>query len=206
MSRNTVFKLGAATVAAAAGAILAITSVTAQPSTQVSPNQVSTVHANGKSAIGSLIADFEQKEAAAKAAKLLAAQKKKAAALAALAAKEKAEAAELAAQQQCEITDQPEDAAEKAADATEGVAEKAADATEDAAETPGTNDAAEDAAERAADQAEDTAERAADKTEDAAETPCGNDGEHRSNLAKHDAKHGFETSRVFFSFKRHGDR
>jgi hypothetical protein len=202
VSRNTVFKIGAATVAAAAGAILAITSVTAQPSTQVSPNQVSTVHANGKSAIGSLIADFEQKEAAAKAAKLLAAQKKKAAALAALAAKKKAEAAELAAQQQCEITDQAEDAAEKAADA----AERAADAAEDAAETPGTNDAAEDAAERAADKVEDAAERAADKVEDAAETPCGNDVEHRAKLARHDWKHGFETFRVLFSFREHGDR
>lgn len=202
MSRNTVFKIGAATVAAAAGAILAITSVTAQPSTQVTPLQVSALHANGKSAIASLIAEFEQKEAAAKTAKLLAAQKKKAAALAALAAKKNAEVAKLAAQPQCEISDQPEDTAEKTADA----AEKAADATEDAAETPGTNDAAEDAAERTADQAEDAAERAADKTEDAAETPCGNDGQHRSNLAKHEAKHGFETSHVFFAFKEHGDR
>ena len=202
MSRNTVFKVGAATVAAAAGAILAITSVTAQPSTQVTPLQVSALHANGKSAIASLIAQFEQKEAAAKTAKLLAAQKKKAAALAALAAKKNAEVAKLAAQPQCEISDQPEDTAEKTADA----AEKAADATEDAAETPGTNDAAEDAAERTADQAEDAAERAADKTEDAAETPCGNDGQHRSNLAKHEAKHGFETSHVFFAFKEHGDR
>ena len=202
MSRNTVFKIGAATVAAAAGAILAITSVTAQPSTQVTPLQVSALHANGKSAIASLIAQFEQKEAAAKTAKLLAAQKKKAAALAALAAKKNAEVAKLAAQPQCEISDQPEDTAEKTADA----AEKAADATEDAAETPGTNDAAEDAAERTADQAEDAAERAADKTEDAAETPCGNDGQHRSNLAKHEAKHGFETSHVFFAFKEHGDR
>ena len=206
MSRNTVFKIGAATVAAAAGAILAITSVTAQPSTQVTPLQVSALHANGKSAIASLIAEFEQKEAAAKTAKLLAAQKKKAAALAALAAKKNAEAAKLAAQQQCEISDQPEDTAEKTADATEDAAEKAADATEDAAETPGTNDAAEDAAERSADQAEDAAERTADKTEDAAETPCGNDGQHRSNLAKHEAKHGFETSHVFFAFKEHGDR
>ena len=202
MSRNTVFKIGAATVAAAAGAILAITSVTAQPSTQVTPLQVSALHVNGKSAIASLIAQFEQKEAAAKTAKLLAAQKKKAAALAALAAKKNAEVAKLAAQPQCEISDQPEDTAEKTADA----AEKAADATEDAAETPGTNDAAEDAAERTADQAEDAAERAADKTEDAAETPCGNDGQHRSNLAKHEAKHGFETSHVFFAFKEHGDR
>ena len=206
MSRNTVFKIGAATVAAAAGAILAITSVAAQPSTQVSALPVSTLHANGKSAIASLIAGFEQKEAAAKAAKLLAAQKKKAAALAALAAKKAAEAAEVAAQQACETTDQPEDAAEKAADATEDAAEKAADATEDAAETPGTNDAAEDAAERAADKVEDAAERAADKVEDAAETPCGNDVEHRAKLARHDWKHGFETSRVLFSFREHGDR
>lgn len=206
MSRNTVFKIGAATVAAAAGAILAITSVTAQPSTQVSALQVSTLHATGKSAVTSLIADFEQKEAAAKAAKLLAAHKKKAAALAALAAKKAAEAAEVAAQQACETTDQPEDVAEKAADATEDTAGKAADATEDAAETPGTSDAAEDAAERAADKTEDAAERAVDKTEDTAETPCGNDGEHRPNLAKHEAKHGFETSRVLFSFREHGDR
>lgn len=202
MSRNAVFKIGAATVAAAAGAILAITSVTAQPSTQVSALQVSTLHATGKSAVTSLIADFEQKEAAAKAAKLLAAQKKKAAALAALAAKKAAEAAEVAAQQACETTDQPEDVAEKAADATEDTAEKAADATEDAAEAPGTNDAAE----RAIDKTDDAAERAVDKTADTAETPCGNDGEHRPNLAKHEAKHGFETSHVFFEFKEHGDR
>lgn len=202
MSRNTVFKIGAATVAAAAGAILAITSVAAQPSTQVSARQVSTLHATGKSAVTSLIADFEQKEAAAKAAKLLAAQKKKAAALAALAAKKAAEAAEGAAQQACKTTDQPEDVAEKAADATEDTAEKAADATEDAAEAPGTNDAAE----RAVDKTDDAAERAVDKTADTAETPCGNEGVHRPNLAKHEAKHGFETSNVFFSFKEHGDR
>jgi hypothetical protein len=136
VSRNIVFKIGAATVAAAAGAILAITSVTAQPSTQVSTLQVSTLHANGKSAIASLIAEFEQKEAAAKAAKVLATQKKKAAALAALAAKDQAEAAELATQQQCEITDQPEDTAERAANQAENTAERAADKTADAAETP----------------------------------------------------------------------
>lgn len=189
MSRNIVFKIGAATVAAAAGAILAITSVTAQPSTQVSTLQVSTLHANGKSAIASLIVEFEQKEAAAKAAKVLAAQKKKAAALAALAAKDQAEAAELAAQQQCQITDQPED-----------TAEKAADATEDAAETPGTNDAAGDPAERAANQAENTAERAADKTADAAETPCASADEHRATLGKH----GSQTDDLF-SFKEHGN-
>jgi hypothetical protein len=200
VSRNIVFKIGAATVAAAAGAILAITSVTAQPSTQVSTLQVSTLHANGKSAIASLIAEFEQKEAAAKAAKVLATQKKKAGALAALAAKDQAEAAELATQQQCEITDQPEDTAERAADATEDAAEKAADATEDAAETPGTNDAGEDTAERAANHAENTAERAADKTADAAETPCASADEHRATLGKH----GSQTDNLF-SFKEHGN-
>jgi hypothetical protein len=88
LPRTRLFKVGAATVAATAGVILAITSVMAHST------QAATLHANSKSVATSTLKAEEQKERAAAAAALLAAQQRKAAQLA---AKAQAEAAESAA-------------------------------------------------------------------------------------------------------------
>ena len=87
MPRTRLFKVGAATVAATAGLVLAITSVTAHST------QAAKLHANSKSVATSALKAEEQKESAASAAALLAAQQRKAAKLAAKAQAEAAEAA-----------------------------------------------------------------------------------------------------------------
>jgi hypothetical protein len=162
--KTKMLKIGAATAAAAVGAVLAITSVFAHnvPSTgshSVVGNLVKAARAASFPLVANdpalnvfaneQIADAE--EAAERAAALAALQQKLAAELA---AKQAAAAAD-----PCVAADQAEDAAERAA-------RKAADQAEDAAEAAsGVEDPAEDANEKAARQA-------ADKAEDASEAPC----------------------------------
>jgi hypothetical protein len=191
LSKNSVFKIGAATVAAAAGAILAITSVGANSgSVAVRTNSLATHVATapavtGTSAISSMVAGLEAKEAAAK----LAAQQKKAAMLAARLAKLKAAAAAEAAEANqtptaCQIAAKAEDVIEKANDKVEDTAEKTATGADDAAE--------------------DAAEKAADATEDAAEVHCprtDSDSDHHTQAAGHGESHG-PGSASTFSIKR----
>lgn len=198
LQKNNVFKIGAATVAAAAGVILAITSVGAHTGSVAVRSDSLAVHAakapalNGKSTIGSMVSALEAKEAAAK----LAAAQKKAALLAAKLAKLKAEAAAEAAEADatptaCQVADQAEDATEKAARQAAEAAEKAAEATD-------TEDAASEAAEKTAE----AAEKAADATEDASEVKCAEtgDSDHHTETAGHD---GSSSAKTFSS--RHGD-
>lgn len=172
MRRSGIFKVGAAAVAAGAGVILAITSVMAHTS-----QAAVTLHVPSKSAVASLMANIEDKQDAADAAALLAAEQNKAAQLAEKAqddaAKAAEEAAESAAQKAAEAAEQANEAADDAAatacqatDTPEDVIERANNQPKDTTETPGAND-----------EAEDTAERAADAAEDATEVPCGH-GEH----------------------------
>lgn len=157
MPRSNMFKIGVAAAGAAAGAILAITSVFAHsvPSTSgtsivggiVSRASDSTIPDMNKLPVSNeLVAEQEQdaQEAAELAAKIAAEQ-----------AAEQAEAAARAAADACHVADQTEDTTEKAADKTEDAAEK----------TNGTESDAEDTAEKAGRQA-------ADKTEDASEVKC----------------------------------
>jgi hypothetical protein len=168
--RTNLLKLGAATGAALAGVILAITSVAAHST------QASTLHQNGKSVVGTVIQAarvasfplFQQEaplsavtnsielEAETDAAELLEAQQKAAAEAAAAAAKAAEEAAE-AVPPACAAVDNPEDVTEKA-EAAEGP-------------EPATKDL---------DVAEDTTEKANDQTEDKGEAPC-NTGEQHSD-------------------------
>jgi hypothetical protein len=108
LPRTRIFKVGAATVAAAAGVILAITSVMAHSTS------TSTLHASGKSVAASALQAEEQKERAAAAAALLAAEQRKAAQLAAKAQKEAAEAQAEAAESAAEAQDETADATEPA--------------------------------------------------------------------------------------------
>ncbi len=189
MPRSNVLRLGFATGAAIAGAILAITSVAAHST------QASTVHQSGKSVVGSLIeaanrasvpfvapdplisirAEVEL-EAEADAAELLAEQQKEAAeaaaAAAAAAAKAAEEAAEQAAQPACVAKDQGEDPGEK-------TLAQAAEAAEGAEPTT-----------EAADQTEDTAERATDVAEDKLEVPCNNGEGHDKIKVDNESKQG----------------
>jgi cobalamin biosynthesis protein CobT len=199
LQKNNVFKIGAATVAAAAGAILAITSVGAHTGSVAVRTDSMAVHVakapalTGKSAIASMIAGLEAKEAAIK----LAAAQKKAALLAARLAKLKADAAAEAAEADqtptaCQLADQAEDANEK-------LARQAAEAAEHAAETTGTEDAAAEAAEKAAE----AAEKATDATEDSTtEVKCPATGQtETAGQEGHDGDHGSVST---FSSK-HGD-
>jgi hypothetical protein len=145
--RTSLLKFGAATGAALAGVILAITSVAAHST------QASTVHQSGKSVVGTVIdaarfASFPvfkpdaplsavtnsiELETEADAAELLEAQQE-------AAAKAAAEAAELAAEQAAAAAAAAAEAAEatcSATDVTEDAAEKAAAQAAEAAETPG---------------------------------------------------------------------
>lgn len=190
MPRTNVLKLGLATGAAIAGAILAITSVAAHST------QATTVHQGSKSTIGSLleaansaslpfvapepalngVRDSMETEAEADAAELLAEQQKEAAEAAAkaaaAAAKAAEEAAELAAQPACVATDQAEDPIEKAA-------AKAAEAAEAAEPTTA-----------AADLTEDTAEKATDLAEDKTEVPCNSGEGHDKIKVDNESKQG----------------
>jgi hypothetical protein len=211
--RNTVFKIGAATAATAVGVILAISSVSAHP-TQAAP--ASTLHATSVSVTGNVVTWARQKEAAVKAAALLAAQKKEAAELAAkaakqkahaaaLAAKAKAEAAALAAKPVCTAADRAEATALRAAKKAEAAAVKALAKAKAAAATPGTNAAAEAAAVAAAQ----AALTAADAAVAAAETAAGNAGTLEADCVKDPKlfstchKHGLGTARTFASRHDH---
>jgi hypothetical protein len=92
LPRTRIFKVGAATVAAGAGVILAITSVMAHST------PAATLHVISKSAVASQMNAIEDKQDAAEAAALLSAEKKKAEALAAKVQREAAKAAEEAAE------------------------------------------------------------------------------------------------------------
>lgn len=196
MQKNNLFKIGAATVAAAAGAILAITSVGAHTGSVALRTDSLAVHAakasalNGKSTISSMIAGLEAKEAAIK---LAAAQKKAALLAAKLKAEAAAEAAEAdAAPTACQVAEQAEDANEK-------LARQAAEAGEQAAETTGTEDATAEAAEKAAE----AAEKAADALEDSTtEVKCPETGQ--TETAGHEGHDGDHGSAKTFS-SNHGD-
>jgi hypothetical protein len=171
LRRSGIIKVGAATVAAGAGLILALTSVMAHTS------QPATVHVPSKSVVSSFMVTFADKQDAAEAAGLLAAEQKKAAKLAAKikhdAAVAAEEAAESSATEAAEAAGGTAQATCKATDLAEDVSERANDQPEDAAETPGAND-----------QAEDTAERAADAAEDATEVNCGGAEHHTVVVVK----------------------
>jgi hypothetical protein len=88
LRRTGIVKVGAATVAAGAGVILALTSVMAHTS------QAAALHVPTKSAAASIMKTIEAKQDASEAAALLAAEQKKAAKLAARVQFEAAQAAE----------------------------------------------------------------------------------------------------------------
>jgi Skp family chaperone for outer membrane proteins len=90
--RTRIYKVGAATFAAGLGVILAITSVAAHSAQTVK------LHATTRSAVASQMNVLEEKQDAAEAAALLAAEKAKATALAAKLQREAAKAAEEAAE------------------------------------------------------------------------------------------------------------
>ena len=92
MRRTGIIKVGAATVAAGAGVILALTSVMAHTS------QAAALHVPSKSAVASIMNTFEEKQDAAEAAALLAREQAKAAKAAAKLQREAAAAAEEAAE------------------------------------------------------------------------------------------------------------
>ena len=92
LPRTRIFKVGAATVAAGSGVILAITSVMAHSA------PAATLHVTSKSAVASQMNALDERQDAAEAAALLAAEKKKAEALAAKVQREAAKAAEEAAE------------------------------------------------------------------------------------------------------------
>ena len=123
MPRTRIFKVGAATFAAGAGVILAITSVMAHSAS------ATTLHANLSSAVASQMNALEDKQDAAEAAALLAAEKNKAEALAAKVQREAAKAAEEAAESS---------ATEAAEDSTVAEADDTSD--NDATETEVDND------------------------------------------------------------------
>ena len=173
MPKNSWFKIGVATAAAAVGAILAISSVFAH--TTPPPAGRSVVGTIVNAATGAGLVSFNDQapttltveqdtdaiEAAELAAKIAAEQAELAAKLAAEQAEEAAEAAAAA----CTAADQTEDTSERAGDQTEDSAEK----------TNGTESATEDSAEQAARQA-------TDKTEDTSEVKCaGAEGDHHSD-------------------------
>jgi colicin import membrane protein len=182
--RTNLLKLGAASGAALAGVILAITSVAAHST------QASTLHQSGKSVVGTVIqaaraASFPlfqpeaplsassnsiELETEADAAELLEAQQKAAAEAAAEAAAAAAKAAEEVAEDTppaCAAVDNPEDVTEKA---------EAAEAAEPTTE--------------AADQTEDATEKANDQTEDKGEAPCNNGDDHDKVKADHESDQG----------------
>ena len=178
MPKNNLFKIGVATAAAAAGAILAISSVFAH----------TTPTATGRSVVGTIVnaatgaglvsfndqapttLTVEQDQDAAEAAELAAKIAAEQAELAAKLAAEQAEEAAEAAAATCTAADQAEDTNERATDQTEDTAEK----------TNGSESASEDSAEQAARQA-------TDKPEDASEVKCaGAESEHHSDGDSHE--------------------
>ena len=196
MPRTNLLKLGAATGAALAGVILAITSVAAHST------QASTVHHSGKSVVGTVIQAarvasfplFQQEaplsassnsielETEADAAELLEAQQKAAAEAAELAAEQAAAAAAAAAEATeaaCSATDVNEDALEKAAAEAAEAAE-----TTGAAETP---EATPDA-DLSADTTEAACAGGEKHTEDGGEHHSDGDGNHSdgADKTKHD--------------------
>jgi Skp family chaperone for outer membrane proteins len=92
LPKTTISKVGAATVAAGAGVILAITSVMAHSA------PAATLHVTSTFAVASQMNALEERQDAVEAAALLAAEKKKAEALAAKVQREAAKAAEEAAE------------------------------------------------------------------------------------------------------------
>jgi hypothetical protein len=123
LPKTRIFKVGAATFAAGVGVILAITSVLAHSA------PAATLHVISKSAVASQMNALEDKQDAAEAAELLAAEKKKAEELAAKVQREAAKAAEEAAESS---------ATEAAEDSP--VAETDNDTDNDASETEVDND------------------------------------------------------------------
>jgi hypothetical protein len=170
--KNNLFKIGVATAAAAAGAILAFSTVFAHTTpTTTSRSVVGTIV---NAATGATLVSFndtapqtvtdEQDQDAVEAADL--------------AAKIAAEQAELAAKLAAEQAEEAAEAAAAtciAADKTEDTSERAPDQSEDTSETSANESASEDSAEMAARQA-------TDQPEDKTETPCaGAEGEHHSD-------------------------
>ncbi len=170
MPKNNLFKIGVAIAAAAAGAILAFSTVFAHTTpTTTSRSMVGTIV---NAATGAALVSFndtapqtvtdEQDQDAVEAADLAAEQAAK------LAAEQAEEAAELAA------------ATCLAADRTEDTSERAPDQSEDTSETSATESATEDSAEMAARQATDT-------PEDTSEVKCANaEGENHSDGDSHE--------------------
>lgn len=129
MRRSGILKVGAATVAAAAGVILAITSVMAHTS------QAAVLHvAPSKSLVASLMTSIEDKQDASEAAELLAAEQRKAARLAAKLQHQAAVAAEEAAESS------PTEAAEDSTVTAPDTDNETADTDTDTQDGPDTQD------------------------------------------------------------------
>jgi hypothetical protein len=124
LPKTRIFKVGAATFAAGVGAILAITSVMAHSA------PATTLHVNLKSAVASQINALEDKQDAAEAAALLAAEQNKAEALAAKVQREAAKAAEEAAESSGAEAAEDSTVAESDNDATETEVDHDTDQTE----------------------------------------------------------------------------
>jgi hypothetical protein len=133
LRRSGILKVGAATVAAAAGVILAITSVMAHTS------QATALHvAPSKSLVASLMTSIEDKQDAAEAAELLAAEQRKAARLAAKLQHQAAVAAEEAAESSA--TEAAEDSTVTAPDTDNETADTDTDTDTDTQDGPDTQD------------------------------------------------------------------
>ena len=139
MRRTGIIKVGAATVAAGAGVILALTSVMAHTS------QAAALHVPSKSAVASIMNTIEDKQDAAEAAALLAREQAKAAKAAARLQREAAAAAEEAAESSA--TEANEDST--TVTETDNDNETDTDTDTDTQEGPDTQDGAPDATEPA---------------------------------------------------------